>query len=364
MITPYTINNAAWTPLTTAGKSGKCWLDVDGDGESGGVDIRSFNTDGTPDVNDLTNSPRVYEPNSNVQFFEMLPDSPEDIFYARAFKAGDGATVIVNESLGTAVLSGKRDVNIQDQTTPSVEHYMFQELADIVITGTPTKGTNVLTLSPGHGFVAPVPPNRDYLNIHYVDDTLPELVGIRFSQHGVVAVAGDVISITPPLSFDLDPAKVESSKRVNVDMAVLGTFVAPVKFQTYPPNGLKWDLTRFIADMILSSGADDGKFGNIAQLIYGEYFGFESPAFTQYALTVFDNGDFRSSAFDVLYTTRSGGSGDFGMATRKTSAGQDKLGVTVRLDGALSDLFAKYTQDDLRALVRYRIKIMGHIVED
>ena len=146
-------------------------------------------------------------------------------------------------------------------------------------------------------------------------------------------------------------------------MNVLGTFGAPIKFQTYPPNGLKWDLTRFIADMILTSGADDGKFGNLAQLANGEYFGFESPAFTQYALTVFDNGDFRSSAFDVLYTSRSGGGGDFGMATRKTSSGQDKLGVTVRLDGALSDTFNKYTQDDLQLLIRYRIKIMGHIVD-
>jgi hypothetical protein len=261
--------------------------------------------------------------------------------------------------------SNSVDVNIQDQTTPPIEHFMYQELADVVIAGTLIKGTNVITLEAGHGFAAPVAPNKDYLNIHYVDTSIPALVGVRFSQHAVVGVAGNDISITPPIAYDLNPVNVETSKRVNVNMAIAGgTHLSPIRFETRPPNGLKWDLTRFIGDMILTSLADDGLFGNIAALTNGVYFGFEGDNFTDYQLAIFDNGGWRASAYDVEATVRSGGSGDFGLAIRKTSAGQDKLGVAIRLDGELNDKFIKSLQDDLSSLVRYRIKIMGHVVED
>ncbi len=275
------------------------------------------------------------------------------------------AITIVGESGESArVINGGLDVNIQDQSTPSIEHFMYQELADVVIIGTPTKGTNILTLQAAHGFGAPVAPNKDYLNIHYVDNDLPGFVGTRFNQFAVVAVVGNNISITPPLPYDLDPSKVETSKRVNVNMGIDGgTLASPIKFETRPPNGLMWDLTRFIGDMILDSGGDDGKFGNITALTNGIYFGFEGDNFTEYQLAIFDNGGWRSSAYDVEFTTRSGGGGDFGMAIRKTSAGQDKLGVAIRLDGTSNDTFVKYLQDQLGLLLRYRIKIMGHVVE-
>jgi hypothetical protein len=260
--------------------------------------------------------------------------------------------------------SRQYDVNVSDQTTPSIEHFMYQELDDVVILGTPAKRTNVLSLSPGHGFVAPVAPNRDYLNIHYVDPALPGALGTRFSQHAVVAVAGDDISITPPIAYDLNPLYVESSKRVNVNMGIAGaTFASPFRFQTYPPNDQQWDMTRIIVDFILTSGADDGMYGNIpGGIANGIYFGFEGPIFSEYNLTIFDNGSFRASAYDVQTTVRSGGGGDFGLAVRKTSAGQDKLGVAIRLEGK-NDSFNCYTQDDLNLLSRHRVKIMGHIVQ-
>lgn len=257
------------------------------------------------------------------------------------------------------------DMNLQDQTTPPIEHFLYQELADIVITGTPPKGTNVLTLEPGHGFVDPVPVtfSRDYLNIHYIDPDLPQTLGMRFNQFAVIAVAGNDISITPPLPYDLIVARIETSKRVNVNMNLLGTFASPIKFETRPPNGQKWDLTRMLPDMILSTGGDDGKFGNIANgITNGEYFGFEGDLFTEYQVSLFDNGDLRATAFDLTYPSRSGGTGDFALGTRKTIAGQSKSGVAVRLNGANNDKFVKYSQDDLRTLLRYRIKVMGHVV--
>ena len=172
---------------------------------------------------------------------------------------------------------------------------------------------------------------------------------MRFNQFTVIAVAGNNISITPPLPYNFIAANVETSKRVSVNMNVLGTFASPIKFETHPPNGQQWDLTRLIPDMILGTGGDDGKFGDIAGgVLNGEYFGFEGDLFTEYQVSIFDNGDLRSTAFDLHYPARSGGSGDFGLGTRKTVAGQDKSGVAIRLNGTNNDKFVKYTQEDLR----------------
>jgi hypothetical protein len=260
-------------------------------------------------------------------------------------------------------------VSNSESETPAIEHFLYEELQTVVITGTPLKGDYQLTLETGHGFVAPVAPNRDYLNIHYVanptDST--DFVNNRFSQHAVVAVAGDVISISPPLAFDIDITKIEKSKRVNVNMAkTTGTLAAPRKFFTTPPDGMSWNLRRLMVDMILTSAADDGKFGNIENgLANGVFFGFESPVslFAEYNVVVFDNGGFRSTAYDVDYTVRSGGAGDFGLSMRKTFAGAGKYGSVIRLDGTLDDEFTGYVQDNLTTIPRFRVKVMGNIAE-
>ena len=261
----------------------------------------------------------------------------------------------------TADAGAIKDTRIVEISNPSVEHFLYQELNDVTILSVSVDGKTV-TLAPGHNFVNPVTFNSDYLNIHYIDPVLPGFTGRRFSQHSVRTVTGDVIEITAPISYLLVPANVESSKRVNVNMGVLGTRAAPVKFMTYPPTGQSWALRRFIGDMILTSAGDDGLFGNLARLTWGEYYGFESDIFNEYNLSIFDNGGYRATGFDLTYPTRSGGGGSYGMSFRKTVAGQDKSGVIVILESQFNDKLVKFTQDDLRLIERYRVKIMGNIV--
>ena len=248
-----------------------------------------------------------------------------------------------------------------ENQNPGVEHFMYQELNDVVIQGTPLRFDEVLSLDPGHGFLNPVGINNDYLNIHYADPLDKTFIGTRFSQHVVTNVTLDDITITPPLSYNLNPSNVEFSKRANVNMAVLGSRAAKIKFMVYPPNGQSWELRRFIPDMILSTAGDDGLFGNITRLLNGEFFGFENPFFAEYNLAVFDNGGYASSGYDTKYPIRSGGGGSFGFNVRKTVAGKDKQGIVITLDGLTSDRFVKYTQDDLTGLARYRIKVFGDI---
>lgn len=261
----------------------------------------------------------------------------------------------------TTKLNGKRSLESNNPVpdSPVINHFLYQELADVVILNDPVKRSNEITLQAGHGFVAPVAPNRDYLNIHYDDTVLEGFIGTRFSQHAVVIVAGDVITITPPLPYDFVAAEAESTKRVNVNMAVLGSLASPIKFITTPPSGQIWSMYRFIVDMILSTLGDDGKFGNISQLTNGTYYGIESTEYTDYHSSIFDNGDYRSVAYDIDYPIRSGGGGDFGMGCRKTFS---RTGSIETIEGGVSE-FVKYIQDDLTGLGRYRFKIGGTIIK-
>lgn len=264
------------------------------------------------------------------------------------------------EDVYTTKFNGKRSLEVNNPISenPAVEHFMYQELSDVVILNDPVQMSNQIDLQAGHGFIAPVAPNRDYLNIHYHDLSLEGFIGTRFSQHAVTAVNVNQITITPPIAYDFLAAGAESTKRVNVNMAVNGS-VSAVKFKSSPPNGQIWDLYRFIIDMILATAGDDGKFGNLTQLTNGTYVGFESPEYTEYQLALFDNGDYRASAFDVIYPDRAGGGGDFAMASRKTLT---RSGSIITLRGS-DEIFAKYIQDDLTGLVRYRVKVGGSIAE-
>lgn len=263
----------------------------------------------------------------------------------------------------TTKLNGKRSLESNNPIpdSPVINHFLYQELADVVILNDPVKGTSLIDLQAGHGFVAPIAPNRGYLNIHYNDTTIPGFIGTRFSQHAVAVVAGDVITITPPLPYDFVGGNEESTKRVNVNMAVVGSVASPIKFITTPPAGQIWSMYRFIVDMILTTLGDDGKFGNLSQLTNGTYYGIESDEYTDYHSPIFDNGDYRSIAYDLEYPIRSGGGGDFGMGCRKTFS---RTGSIESIEGGV-DEFVKYIQDDLTSggISRYRFKIGGTIIK-
>lgn len=86
-ITQKTITTAEWTPLTTSGQNATAWLDEDGDGEAGAVDIRVFHTTGTPGAGDVTKGKKLFKSNSNTDMLVLVADSATDVFYAIA-KAG------------------------------------------------------------------------------------------------------------------------------------------------------------------------------------------------------------------------------------------------------------------------------------
>lgn len=82
MITQYALDDINWTPITTAGQSGTCWLDEDNQGAIGSMDVRvshGINTIGFT----FSKAKRVYKPKSNEDVLIITADSLTDIFYAK-----------------------------------------------------------------------------------------------------------------------------------------------------------------------------------------------------------------------------------------------------------------------------------------
>jgi len=250
------------------------------------------------------------------------------------------------------------DVLVGDQTTPPVEYFLTQEINSVTINGTSGARTRDITLVAGHGFLI-----GEFIEIYSEEDLGGGVLFKRFAQLRVVATAATSITVGQYIGFDLDPANVLFSIRTTGDLSVDGSVTSQM-FSMGPPNGFKWDLTRTIGQMILTSQPDDALFGNISALTNGVFFGFENDITQDYLVNIFSNAGFRATAYDVNYAVRSGGGGDWGLTYRKSFAGPDKYGVAIRLDGLTNDKFVVYIQDNLTSITEFGIKIMGHIVED
>lgn len=90
MIIQYSISASAWTPITSAGQSGSCWLDEDGDGASGAADVRVIHSASSVASVEATIGKRVRQSSGNdVLLFDA--DSASDIYYARCLS---GAAIL------------------------------------------------------------------------------------------------------------------------------------------------------------------------------------------------------------------------------------------------------------------------------
>ena len=95
MIIQYSISSSAWTPISTAGQSGSCWLDEQNDGAAGKVDVRIWHGS-VPTDTEITKGKRVYNPNGNDDVMILGADDTEDIYYATCANVGDAAILSVD----------------------------------------------------------------------------------------------------------------------------------------------------------------------------------------------------------------------------------------------------------------------------
>ncbi len=255
--------------------------------------------------------------------------------------------------------NGGLAVNIQDQHTTPFDLYFTQAL------GIPT------TLSSG----ASIGDTTVSLTALPAGTAIGDLIGIfsgvsgeeRFYFGEILDIDTLDIDLDTPLDFAFqsgDPVIAQDR-----EMNVTGTIATPEIFSVTAgttESGLVLDITRIMFQMTLTTAGDDGKFGNIAGVsVVNGLVLRRVDGDTRNIFNIKSNGELAGLCYDLTYTNRSGGGGDFGLRARYTFAGQDKHGVTIRLNPG--DSLQAIVQDDLTtgaSITQFRMIAAGHVVSD
>lgn len=235
------------------------------------------------------------------------------------------------------------DVFIQDQDTPPFQYYLMQELkTDILLVSGTAVDDEVIYVNAGHGFAA-----GSYMSIRE---------GAYQSQVGVSSVAGDNITLASPLSksYTTDAQVI----RGNINMNVSGSYADQI-FKLSMWGETPVDLQTVIVTMQHSTEADDSKFGGITALTNGLRFA-KVNTLHQHLGTYRENQDFVEFGANVVYTDKSGG-GNHG--TNVNYDIKNIYGIVIRVDPRVNDEIRAIVQDDLNALLRLRVSVMGQLTQ-
>lgn len=263
-------------------------------------------------------------------------------------------TIITDPNCKDLVLedNGGVPVNIQDQTTRAVILPLVQQLGattnSIAIVGDGLLRT--LTVTDSTGMVAGQ-------HIRVIDS-----VNDNYWSGGILNVAANIITVDTP--FD-DGVTYPISTQVtfsNADLGVDGS-VTPVAFKLRtgsPSIPSLVDITRIILTCTTSTAVDLNKFGDLAALAVGLVFRLDiADAYTLGNAKT--NKDLAGFSYDFTpWVASNPGQGIDGFTMRMTFAGQNKIGVALRVDS--TENVELLVQDDLTGLVTFNAIVEGHLV--
>ena len=173
----------------------------------------------------------------------------------------------------------------------------------------------------------------------------------------------NVTSSTNTLELDglLDFAYTTAAEIHNADinMNVDGSSTVQI-FNVKPPIGAKWDITRVLFHIEDGTAMDSATFGGISGLTKGMILRVNNGV-KKNVMNIKTNGEFGERAYDTEYDPKAP-AGLFGFRCRRSFGGQDKNGVSIRLDGDESDELHVIIQDDLTGLNTFRCIVQGHRV--
>lgn len=242
------------------------------------------------------------------------------------------------------------DVNLQDQHTPPVILPMVLQLGASTVAVEATIGDYTLTVTDDTGFIV----GQHIRIINAAAD--------RYYFGFILAVDSNVVTLDCPIDF----AYMEGSEVTisTPNMAVNGA-VTPVTFvlRTGAPSiPTSIDITRVIVTCIAASTVSLDKFGDLAPLTRGLLFR-RVDSVVQNIFNVKTNGELTNIAYDfTVHAASNPNQGIDGFVSRLTFAGQNKIGVTLRV--AQDDNLEMIVQDDLTDLTNLRVTLEGHLVDD
>ncbi len=244
------------------------------------------------------------------------------------------------------------DVTLQDQTTDAIISYFSQIHNQTTLDVAGELDDKIISVTDATGIVA-----GSYL-------TLFDAASLRFTPFFVTAVNGTDITLDSPLDFAY-PVNTNIDVAI-VDLSVDGSSTVQVfglrGGGTPPGVDLKFDVTRIIFSCIASSAVNLSLFANITALTNGLLVRLRNGRYKN-LFNVKDNREMAGIMFDFNVSAADNPvQGEDGFIGRLTFAGQNKIGVAVRL-GIGEDLEV-HIQDNLTGITNFFMIAEGHIVED
>jgi len=246
--------------------------------------------------------------------------------------------------------NGGLDVALQDQNTPII----IAKLSKIENETTLSVGASIddmtITVTSSIGFAA-----DKYLSIF-------DIISNRFYVGYIKGVAGSVITMDSPLDFAYPSGSFVTSGISN--MAVDGS-ITPVIFglrNTEETIGITADITRIMIHSHTINSVDLSKFGDIAGGLVNGIVLRKVDGSTRNIFNAKSNGEMAGIMFNFdILSAQNVNQGQNGFFGKLTFAGQNKIGVTIRL--APGEDLQLIVQDDLSSLDLFEITAEGHEVE-
>lgn len=236
---------------------------------------------------------------------------------------------------------------IQDQTSQPIDIWFTEDKGQATSLLPVTQGDFTVTWEPGHNIV--------------IGDVIEARTADNYVQTEVIDQVGDVSTVNIPFSRDF-PIGVTVDVG-NPKLNVIGSTVAIRTFRIAPSALQEVDITRIIFAFEDNLSMDFSRFGSLAPLPIGCVLRYKNGDGTFTNLFNWrTNGELIERSFDHSFESKVGG-GDFGFVARSTWAGQDKRGVTIRLDGALSEELELLVIDDISALNKFKAIAQGHVTQ-
>ena len=246
---------------------------------------------------------------------------------------------------------GALAINIQDQHTDVINLLMCSELGTPVLASPIAVEDWSAVFEPGHGFT--------------VGDLLIIRNGTKYYSGFVLVVATNTITVDTP--FNTTYIVSDVVKRCSANIALLNGSVTRQTVLSYGPSGADLDITGFkvYIEGADTTAMDDGLFGNISALTRGVVMRASGHGGGWITLgNVKTNSDLAMMVYDLVYPAKAP-AGIVSMRARGRFAGQQNLGVTIRLHGGTDprEELQLIIQDDLTGLAKFYVVIQGHVVQ-
>lgn len=247
------------------------------------------------------------------------------------------------------------DVALQDQTTDAIIVYFNQvhnSTALAVAVPDITTDPRIIVVDSATGIVI-----GSYI-------ILFDPASVRFSTFFVTAVNGVNITLDSPIDFEY-PIGTFVDVAI-VDMSVNGS-VTPQVFGlrgvgTPPGIEVSFDVTRIIFTCIAASPISLSLFADLSALTNGLLLRSRN-ARIKNIFNIKDNREIQGLMFDFTPSVATNpAQGEDGFVSRLTFAGQNKIGVAIRLP--IGEDLEIWVQDNILGITSFRIRAEGHIVED